>query len=107
MNNLTQTLYDLWKYDIEVFSKGWLYYWLLIPAIAYTAFFFLKWTVITAPVWLPVYIITGSFKGREIRILRVSASDKDEKSKEELLAQRQMTNEERKALREFTKRISK
>lgn len=61
MNDLTQTLYDLWKYDIEVFSKGWLYYWLCIPAIAYTTFFFLKWTVITAPVWLPIRIIAKAF----------------------------------------------
>lgn len=57
-------LFDLW-----VFSRWWLYVPLLIPALFYLALFFLKWSVLTAPLWLPLKIVfaarraaTGSSK---------------------------------------------
>lgn len=49
----------LWKcfeYDVEVFSSAWIYVLFLIPACVYLAFFFVKWIVLTVPVWLPIYI---------------------------------------------------
>jgi len=48
-------------YDMQVFSQPWIYYWLLVPALGYLAFFFLKWTVMTTPVWLPLSIVAGAF----------------------------------------------
>jgi hypothetical protein len=59
MNELLDTLYELWLYDVHVFSKPWIYWCLCIPALFYLKFFFLKWTVLTAPLWLPVVIIIG------------------------------------------------
>lgn len=57
---LTQYLEFLWgafQYDMDIFSQGWLYYWVLVPAAGYLCFFFIKWVVITAPIWLP-FVIT-------------------------------------------------
>ena len=58
----------LWRqftYDVEVLSQPWMYYWLLIPAIAYVVFFFTKWVVLTTPLWLPPAIIIQSFRPRK------------------------------------------
>ena len=43
----------MFKYDIEVFSESWMYWWLCIPAIAYFGFFVFKWAVIATPLVLP------------------------------------------------------
>jgi len=53
-------LYELFLYDIEVMSQPWMYWCLLIPISCYVVFFFIKWSVLTAPLWLPVYL---SFNG--------------------------------------------
>jgi hypothetical protein len=50
------TLISCFQYDMDVYSKGWIYWWIL-PVIFYTAFFFIKWTVLTAPLWLPFRMI--------------------------------------------------
>ena len=55
-----ELLYSMLLYDLEVFSQGWLYYWLLIPAVGYFIFFLLKWMVLTVPVWMPLAI---AFRG--------------------------------------------
>jgi hypothetical protein len=47
--------------DMEQLSQPWMYYWLLIPAIGYLIFFFLKWTILTAPIWIPFSIVAKSF----------------------------------------------
>lgn len=62
MNELLETLVSLWRYDVEVFSKPWIYWWLCIPAGCYLAFFFVKWTVLTAPLWIPLFIIIRAIK---------------------------------------------
>lgn len=56
-----ELLWAAFQYDMDVFSQGWLYYWLLVPAVAYLGFFFLKWTVLTTPVWLPVALALSPF----------------------------------------------
>jgi len=56
-------LWEAFQYDMNVFSQGWLYYWLLIPAVGYLIFFFIKWVVITAPVWLPIKLIFEAIGG--------------------------------------------
>jgi len=54
-------LWNSFQYDITVFSHGWLYYWLLIPAIGYAAFFVLKWVFLTVPLWMPFAILVRLF----------------------------------------------
>ena len=58
MNEILNTLIGLWKYDLHVFSQPWMYWSLLIPVSCYLVFFFVKWVVITAPLWLPVVIMS-------------------------------------------------
>jgi len=55
-------LWRMFQYDMDVFSKGWLYYWILIPAIFYFAFYMIKWVVLTCPIWMPFSIIVSIFK---------------------------------------------
>ena len=62
LNQIAQTLIELWQFDVWVFSQWWLYAPFLIPALFYLSFFFLKWAVLTAPVWLPVAIVIGAFR---------------------------------------------
>ena len=59
---LTAYLNILWnsfQWDIHYFSQPWLYYWLLVPFIFYLIFFFVKWMILTTPIWLPFRIILG------------------------------------------------
>lgn len=51
----------MFKYDVEVFSKPWLYIPLLIPAAFYFVFFIIKWAVLTSPIWIPGRIIVNGF----------------------------------------------
>jgi len=44
----------MFEYDLEVFSQSWIYICLLIPAFMYLCIFLLKWTILTAPFWIPV-----------------------------------------------------
>jgi len=53
-------LYDLFLYDVEVFSQGWIYAWVLLPAIGYLVFFCVKWFILTLPFWLPIKILIDS-----------------------------------------------
>ena len=62
-NSYLQLLWDAFQYDIEIFSSGWIYYWILIPAFFYFIFFILKWVVLTAPLWVPINMISRGFKG--------------------------------------------
>ncbi len=57
-------LWNNFQFDIDVFSQPWLYYWLLIPAVGYFVFFFIKWAVLTTPVWLPIALALTPFKGK-------------------------------------------
>lgn len=43
---------EMFKYDMEVFSQGWIYAWCLVPATFYLVFFIIKWIVITLPFWI-------------------------------------------------------
>lgn len=47
-------------FDMNVFTKWWLYAPLFIPFMIYLCFFLIKWTVITLPIWLPLSKIFGS-----------------------------------------------
>lgn len=61
-----ERLLDLWwrcyEYDVAVFSEPWMYIPFLVPVTLYLVFFFLKWMVLTLPVWLPMKIIVSMFR---------------------------------------------
>jgi hypothetical protein len=52
-------LYELFLYDTEVMSQSWMY-WCVVPIVVYAVFFLIKWTLLTAPLWLPVSLAFGS-----------------------------------------------
>jgi len=62
MQRIIELLVRCFEYDVEVFSQPWMYWCLLIPATFYLMFFFMKWAVLTAPVWLPIAMIISAFR---------------------------------------------
>jgi len=54
-------LYGLFLFDVKVYSTPMNYY-LVFPALFYTIFFCFKWTVLTLPVWMSVYMAVQGFK---------------------------------------------
>lgn len=61
MNRFFDILIRCFEFDVEVFSEPWMYYPLLIPAVCYLGFFFVKWAVLTAPIWLPIRLALAGF----------------------------------------------
>lgn len=61
-------IWSAFEYDMEVFAQGWVYYWALVPAIAYLCFFVTKWAIITAPLWLPVRLVMKSLPTINLKI---------------------------------------
>lgn len=62
MERIATLLIEQYEYDLAVLSQPWMYWCLLIPAIVYTAFFIIKWSVLTAPVWLPLVYVFRAIK---------------------------------------------
>jgi hypothetical protein len=58
--NLANLYYGLYIWDVVQFSQPWLYWWLLIPAMFFTIFFILKWTLLTLPLALIVSALRRS-----------------------------------------------
>jgi len=56
-------LLELFMYDIEVMSQPWMYY-SVLPIVGYVIFFFFKWAVLTAPIWMPFSVILGTARAR-------------------------------------------
>tara|TARA_A100000164_G_C21883887_1_gene761688 strand:- start:435 stop:758 length:324 start_codon:yes stop_codon:yes gene_type:complete len=54
-------LWETFMYDMEVFSKGWLYYWLLIPAFCYLIFFLCKWALLLFIFYCPFLATLKTF----------------------------------------------
>lgn len=53
-------LLNQFQYDVSVYSNNmWMYYWVCVPAFFYTVFFLIKWTVLTAPMWMPFRMIVS------------------------------------------------
>lgn len=61
MKRLTDLLIDLWIYDVEVLSSGWVLY-TVVPAMFYMAFMMIKWGILTCPLWIPSILITHQLK---------------------------------------------
>ena len=57
--SIIKELFTQWTNDIR-FVEGhmWMIY-TVIPAVLYFIFFFVKWTALTAPVWLPISLALG------------------------------------------------
>jgi hypothetical protein len=73
----------IWKafeYDISVFSQGWIYYWLLIPASFYFMFFIVKWAFLTAPLWIPIAIVWSFISEISGKIVYAATTKKKDKS---------------------------
>lgn len=64
MDRIAEILIGQFEYDVAVLSQPWMYWLLLIPATAYLAFFFVKWSVLTAPIWIPLMLIFEAVKIR-------------------------------------------
>lgn len=56
-----EILLEIFQNDLAIMSKPWMIY-TVIPIIGYVIFFFIKWIVLTAPMWLPFSIIVGAAK---------------------------------------------
>ncbi len=54
-----EILLGIFENDIAIMSQPWMYY-TVLPIVGYVIFFFLKWGVITAPMWLPFSIVVGA-----------------------------------------------
>jgi len=63
MNEVIDVLVSFWLFDVAVFSSPWLYIPFLIPFMFYLMFFFIKWSLLTAPLWLPLKILITAWKG--------------------------------------------
>lgn len=59
LDQVLQILINQWMYDIDMFAHlltTWYHYLWLGPLI-YIMFFFTKWIILTAPLWLPVWMV--------------------------------------------------
>ncbi len=54
-------LWHQFQYDVNMLSKPWMYWAIFIPAIFYSIFFVIKWTLLTMPIWLPIKHIVYGF----------------------------------------------
>ncbi|HEX3020370.1 MAG TPA: hypothetical protein VHP36_08700 [Chitinispirillaceae bacterium] len=67
IQNYLDLLWKMFQYDIDKLSQPWMYYWVLVPVMFYLVFFFVKWTVLTTPLWLPLTIVLQSFRRKCVR----------------------------------------
>lgn len=63
---ILKILEDLWIYDIEMLSTPWMIY-TVAPAAFYVMFMFIKWVIITCPIWILISIVAEIFKTPAIR----------------------------------------
>jgi hypothetical protein len=68
MNAIFDLLIQQYLFDIEVLSQPWMYYWLLIPAQVYVIFMFIKWAVLTMPIWVSFYIMLNIYDDQQTKI---------------------------------------
>lgn len=60
------TLLSFWLFDVWFYCQWWAYAF-IFPVIFYTIFFFIKWAILTAPLWLPFHIIVNSITVNSIK----------------------------------------
>jgi hypothetical protein len=64
MNQIFDMLLQQYLFDIHVLSQPWMYWYLLIPALAYISFMGIKWAILTLPFWLPFAIIINVWRDK-------------------------------------------
>lgn len=62
MTELLHIYIELLKWDIRVMSQPWMYWLGLIPIFGFIIFFFVKWAVLTAPLWIPLGMIFSAIR---------------------------------------------
>ena len=73
-------LWQTFQFDIWVFSQWWAYAFLCIPALGYLAFFLIKWSIITMPIWyIPAKIFGASPFGLLTNEVKKQVNKKKEK----------------------------
>ncbi len=60
-------LLALFEKDIAIMSQPWMYYF-VVPILAYVIFFFIKWAVLTAPVWTPFALVFSPFRAKRTKV---------------------------------------
>lgn len=58
-----EILLQQFQYDMDVMSQPWMYY-TVVPIISYLVFYFVKWATLTAPLWVPFWMVINSMKGK-------------------------------------------
>ena len=61
LKNYLELLWNSFQYDMEIYGEEWVWY-TVIPLILYTIVFFIKWIVLTTPMWLPIRLALGGLK---------------------------------------------
>lgn len=64
MDRIIDIYVRMFEFDAWVFSQWWLYAPLGMPAMFYLAFFGMKWSVLTMPLWLPFNLILQGLSRR-------------------------------------------
>jgi hypothetical protein len=68
MKAIFDLLIQQYLFDVQVLSQPWMYYWLLIPALFYVNFMFIKWAVLTMPIWVSFYIMLNIYNDQQTKI---------------------------------------
>lgn len=55
-------LWSIYKQDMTNLSQWWMWAFLAIPGIGYLIFFFIRWCLITTPLWLPFFLALSGIK---------------------------------------------
>ena len=69
---LVNVVLKIWIHDIEttvwLFQQWWAY--CVVPIVLYMFFLILKWTIITAPLWVVISIVTKGLNWISIKVKR-------------------------------------
>ena len=74
-------LFEYFQYDVSIFSNGWMYYLLLIPAFFYFVFMWFKWSFLFLPIWMPIYLSIKGLRGLFSIKIRDNSKNKTEEKR--------------------------
>jgi len=58
-----EILLKMFEYDMAMMAQPWMYY-TVVPILGYLVFFFVKWVVLTMPMWMPFTIVISAATAR-------------------------------------------
>ena len=61
LEKICQLLVGQYQFDVSAMSQPWMYWCGMVPIIFYMIFFFIKWAVLLAPLWLPLAMVSRAF----------------------------------------------